>query len=88
MVYGLSGIVWDRAMFDTVLKVGNVLAWLLGCLVYYFSNTGALSERMAITETKLSQEMMGYAIMQNSIGTRLDHIEKKVDCLLDKRMCH
>ena len=88
MIYGMSGIVWDREMLDTALKVGNILAWLLGCLVYYFSNTGALSERIAIAETKLQQEMTGYSIMQSATGQRLERIEKKMDCLLDKRMCH
>lgn len=75
-------------MVDTALKIGNILAWLLGCLVYYFSNTGALSERIAITETKLQQEMTGYSVMQSATGLRLERIERKVDCLLDKRMCH
>ena len=74
-------------MIDNLLRIGNVLAWILGVMVYYFSNTAALSERMAITETKLQQEMTGYSVMQSSIGVRLDHIERKMECLLDKRMC-
>ncbi len=88
MVYGLSGITWDRNMLNNILAIGNILAWVLGGVVYYFSNAGALSERIAITETKLQQEMTGYSVMQAATGTRLERIEKKVDCLLDKRMCH
>lgn len=74
-------------MMNNLLMFGNVLAWIMGVIVYYFSNTGALSERLAVTETKLSQEMLGYRNLQDSTGKRLESIEKKVDCLLDKRMC-
>ena len=79
---------------DLIIRYGNIAAWLLAIVAFYFSgqattasDVSALSERLSIAETKIEQEMLGYQLLQSSIGTRLDRIERKVDCLLDKRLC-
>ena len=80
--------------FDFWFKLGNVLAWLAAIVVFYFSsqaNTASdmatLAERVAVAETRITQEMIGYSVIQSSVGERLARIENKVDCLIDKRLC-
>ncbi len=80
---------------DNVLKVGNIMAWVVVALAFYFTgqtdtiaDVYKVNERVSILEQKLQQESAGYAVLQSAIGIRLDRIERKVDCLIDKRLCH
>ena len=80
---------------DNVLKVGNILAWVVVGLVFYFTNQGETAadvfnakERIAVLEQRVQQENLAYSVMQSNISRRLDRIEQKVDCLIDRRMCH
>lgn len=82
-------------MMDAALRYGNIAAWIIAGLAFYFtgqattaSDVSKLAIRTSITETKMEQEMLGYQVLQSSLGIRLDRIERKVDCLIDKRMCH
>ena len=79
---------------ENAFKALNVVAWIVAIIVFYFSNeatstanVSALSERVSVVETRLQQEMLGYQILQTNISMRLDNIERKVDCLLNKQLC-
>ena len=79
---------------DQIMKYGNVVAWVVAILVFYFAGqtgtaleTAKVNERVSVLEQQIHQEVLGYNVLQSSIGVRLDRIERKVDCLLDKRMC-
>ena len=47
-----------------------------------------LKSRVAVSETRIEQETRGYYVIQQEIAHRLATIEKKLDCLADKRFCH
>lgn len=85
----------NSPMLDQAVKVGNIVAWLAVGVVFYFTNqsdtalsVAQVNERVSVIDQKIEQEILGYAILQNSIGSRLDRIERKMDCLIDKRLCH
>ena len=76
-------------MLDQAIKFGNILAWLEVGLVFYFTsqtdtvaNIAKANERISVMDQKIEQEILGYSILQSSIGTRLDRIERKVDHIL------
>lgn len=80
---------------ELIFKVGNVVAWLLAATAFYFTNqtdaalgTAQVNERVSVLEQSVHQEVLGYSVLQSSIGIRLDRIERKVDCLIDNRLCH
>lgn len=82
-------------MLDQAVKIGNLVAWLVVGLAFYFTSqtdTTAevykVNERVSILEQQMRQEVLGYNVLQGAIGQRLDRIERKVDCLIDKRLCH
>ena len=47
-----------------------------------------LKSRVAVAESRIEQEARGYYVIQQEIANRLVGIEKKLDCLADKRFCH
>ena len=47
-----------------------------------------LKARVAVTEVRIEQETRGYLVIQQEIIHRLEVIEKKLDCIADKRFCH
>lgn len=80
---------------DNVLKAGNILGWVVAALVFYFTSQGETSatvfktsERISVLEQRIQQEAVGYSVLQSSLTRRLDRIEQKVDCLIDRRLCH
>jgi hypothetical protein len=73
---------------DKLVKFGNIIAWIVVALAFYFGGQSNLTERLAVAETKIQQELIGYQVIQSSLGARLERIEKKVDCLIDKRLCN
>lgn len=80
---------------DTIFKIGNIAAWIITMVVFYFmTQTGnvldvaKVNERVSVLEQKLQQELVGYQVLQASIGIRLDRIERKMDCIIDKRLCN
>ena len=82
-------------VLDQAVKIGNLVAWAVVGLAFYFTNQTdsaadvyKVNERVSVLEQKIDQEILGYGILQSSIGSRLDRIERKVDCLIDKRLCH
>lgn len=82
-------------MLDNALKIGNIVAWVVMALVFYFTNSFETSadvfktnERVSVLEQRVQQDTLAYSVMQSSLGRRLDRIEQKVDCLIDRRMCH
>lgn len=81
--------------FENVFKVINVLAWIVAGLAFYFTSqtgtvieTSKVNERVSVLEQQVHQEVLGYNVLQSSIGLRLDRIERKVDCLVDRRLCN
>ena len=67
------------------LQIG---AWMVAALVFYFnSNTDVASKmatmetRIAVSETRISQETKGYEILLNSFNARMDKLEEKIDRL-------
>lgn len=79
---------------DNVVKGANLVAWAIAIVVFYFSNQTATAtdvskanERVSILEHQMRQEVLGYNVLQGAIGQRLDRIERKVDCVIDKRLC-
>lgn len=79
---------------DMAFKVGQIVAWLVVGVVFYFNTQAGTTEdlstlgvRLSVAETQLHQEMRGYEILQANIGRRLEAIETKVDCLIDRRLC-
>jgi hypothetical protein len=80
---------------DYISKYGNIAAWIIAALAFYFTNqtstaldNAKVSERVSVMEQQIHQEIIGYGVLQASIGVRLDRIERKVDCLIDKRLCN
>ena len=80
---------------DATFKVCNIIAWLAVALTFYFTSQAEtttdvfkVNERVSVLEQQIQQEVLGYNVLQSSIGQRLDRIERKVDCLIDKRLCH
>jgi len=80
---------------EALFKVCNIIAWLVVGLAFYFSgqadtstDINKVNERVSVLEQKIQNELIGYQVMQASIGLRLDRIEHKVDCLIDKRLCN
>ena len=47
-----------------------------------------LKSRVAVAESRIEQETRGYYVIQSEIAHRLEVIDKKLDCLADKRFCH
>ena len=47
-----------------------------------------LKSRVAVAESRIEQETRGYYVIQQEISHRLGVIDKKLDCLADKRFCH
>jgi len=80
---------------EALFKVCNIIAWLAVGLAFYFNgqadtstDINKVNERVSVLEQKIQNELIGYQVMQASIGLRLDRIEHKVDCLIDKRLCN
>ena len=46
-----------------------------------------LKSRVAVAESRVEQETRGYYVIQSEIARRLEMIDKKLDCLADKRFC-
>ena len=46
-----------------------------------------LKSRVAVAESRIEQETRGYYVIQSEIARRLEMIDKKLDCLADKRFC-
>lgn len=65
----------------------NILAMLLAASAFYFSDASSIKERIAVAETRMQQETAGYYSLQMALGQRLDRLERKIDCLADRRMC-
>ena len=47
-----------------------------------------LKSRVTVAEVRIEQEAGGYLVIQQEIIHRLEVIEKKLDCIADKRFCH
>lgn len=74
-------------MIEKGITILNIIAMLLAAMAFYFSDASALKERLAIAETRMQQETAGYYAIQVALGQRLDRLERKIDCLTDRRMC-
>ena len=68
---------------DLIWKAINVAAWLLAAVAWYFSDASMLRERIAIAETKIEQETIGYRLLQEEFGRRLERQEEKLDRLME-----
>lgn len=75
-------------MWDNVMGIGNLLAWALAAFAFYSNNTESIKERIAVVETKVQQEMIGYTNLQTAIGQRLERIEQRLDNVLDGKGRH
>jgi hypothetical protein len=80
---------------EWLFKALNIAAWIVAGLAFYFTSqtdtavgTAKVNERVSVLEQQIHQEVMGYNVLQSSIGSRLDRIERKVDCLVDRRLCN
>ena len=74
-------------MSETVLRyieVGALLATLVVAIPgAYFS----LTARITVNENTIAAEKERVSSWYNSTNNKLERIEKKIDCLSDKRMC-
>lgn len=71
-------------MSELLWKWLNLAGWLLAATAWFFSDTGAMKERIAIAETKIEQETAGYRVIQAELGRRLERLEEKLDRLMER----
>jgi len=70
---------------ETFWKSTQILAWIIAAMAWYFSDTTELKQRVAVAETRIEQETLGYRVVQNELSRRLERLEDKLDRALDLR---
>ena len=73
----------ERRAVEWVKMAIQILIIVVGLTGAYYKLDG----RVLVVEAKMQQEVIGYQALIRSISERLDKIEKKLDCVADKRFC-
>lgn len=74
-------IEWAKVVVELTIIIVTNIVLVVGA--YY-----KLDGRVTMTEEKLKQETAGYATLLSTFNTRMDKLDEKMQCLIDKRFCH
>ncbi len=83
---------------DRLWKGVQIVVWLLVGSAWFFGDNAVVKERVAVLEARIEENTRGYSVMQSSVSQRmerlettlndrLDKVDRKLDCLVNRVLC-